>query len=583
MQMLRTVLLIVALGFTMATMSKAQTGFLLLAPDRGFLGNEESRDAFEVLRSEVDASVLAFATSEKTSENLQHALDELNQRAPSLSEVVVLPMFLTEHHALYQTARAALESMDVPGIRFASPLGESYLAEEILFDRIRRLLPDDFKGGAAGHAGHGAHGAMPESHVTAAEGTSDSMQHGVPRLVLVASGAGSESDADAIKGELDVMARRASEKFGLAPSSIAVLYDWSAPDSLVRAGFESATEITRAAAMHGDAVVVPFNLAARLTTMMADWSRLERALDDIPNAHFDGEGVLPHPNVERWLIRTANAQRPLARDEIGVILVPHGSDHNWNQAMRNAMAPISERYVTEEAFSMVDPFVVERAVRRLEARGMKAAVLVRIFSLESSFRDQAEYILGLRPDYRGPHADRISSHLLFATAGGMEAHHLLAEAMLDRALEVSQDPERETVVLVAHGTGGDDQNEHWMRNLESIARHIEEHEPGFRSVKFHTWREDWPEKREASIQAIRTMVSDASADGGTALVIPVRTIDQGPEADFLDGLAFRHGRGFAPHPKFVQWLEEVIAEGIGDLHKAGASEDVATRGASHDH
>ena len=407
------------------------------------------------------------------------------------------------------------------------------------------------------------------------------MQHGVPRLVVVAGGAGTADDEAAIRADLAPLARRAAEKFGLAGAEVVVLYDWSAPAADRAAAMERIVAAAGDAAVHGPALVVPFNFAARLTTMMADWTRLRGSLSAVAGAVHDGAGVLPHPNVERWLVRSANTYRPLAKEEIGLILVPHGSDHNWNEAMRAAMAPIREKYVTEEAFSMVDPFVVERAVRRLEAKGVKAAVLLRIFSLESSFRDQAEYVLGLREEYRGPHAERIASHLRFATRGGLEAHPLLAEAMLARAREISEDPSKETVVLVAHGTGGDAADAHWMRNLETIADHIRtrsrEEGRAFRDVRFHTWREDWPDKREASVRAIRGMVEEAGRDGGTALVIPVRTIDRGPEADFLEGLTYRHGTGFAPHPGFVQWLEEMIAQGMADLAVPAPGAETAQR------
>src|SRR5690606_21958518 len=156
--------------------------------------------------------------------------------------------------------------VEAPPLRFARPLGASYLAEEILFDRVRALLPDDFDGGTPGHAGHGAHGAMPESHGAAAsrESATEAMHHGVPRLVLIAGGAETVEDAHAIEGALAAMARRASEKFGLASATIQVLYDWSAPDSLVEGGFRAAIDATQAAAVHGEAIVVPFNFATRL-------------------------------------------------------------------------------------------------------------------------------------------------------------------------------------------------------------------------------------------------------------------------------------------------------------------------------
>ena len=68
----------------------------------------------------------------------------------------------------------------------------------------------------------------------------------------------------------------------------------------------------------------------------------------------------------------------------GVIAVPHGSDYNWNERMRTGLAPLEEDYHLAHAFSMVDPVVIERAVRELEDQGVKAAVMVRIFSIVRS-------------------------------------------------------------------------------------------------------------------------------------------------------------------------------------------------------
>src|SRR5690606_39072570 len=124
------------------------------------LGNEEARDAFEAFRAQVPASVLAFATAERTEENLRRALDELMQRGEPVGEVVVLPLFLSEHEVLYRKAEAVLRTIEQPAVRIVRVLGRSYLAEEILFDRVRALLPDGFEPPAGGHGDHGdaAHG-----------------------------------------------------------------------------------------------------------------------------------------------------------------------------------------------------------------------------------------------------------------------------------------------------------------------------------------------------------------------------------------------------------------------------------------
>jgi len=268
----------------------------------------------------------------------------------------------------------------------------------------------------------------------------------------------------------------------------------------------------------------------------------------------------------------ASGETALSRHEIGVVFMPHGADSTWNAAMQAALAPLSNHYVTADAYSMANPDKIETALRELEAQGMRAAVVVRIFSLESSFRAATEYMLGLSDhNHAGMHGGmhkmrRIETPLRVVTTGGMEAHELLAEAMTDRVRALSTDPERETVVLIGHGAGRDEDDAHWISNLESIADHIRTHAGlPFRDIRVGTWREDWPEKRDASVAAVRSIVEEAGQDGGVALVIPVRTIMHGPEDKYLEGLDYRLGEGFAPHPAFVRWVASEIEEGVAKL------------------
>ena len=91
-------------------------------------------------------------------------------------------------------------------------------------------------------------------------------------------------------------------------------------------------------------------------------------------------------------------------------------------------------------------------------------------------------------------SSRIASDAVFVPLGGIEAHPLLAEAMSDRAKELSTDPPKETVILLSHGTESNEANDYWMNNLETIAEYIQSGSPvKYRDVKYYTWREDWPD------------------------------------------------------------------------------------------
>jgi hypothetical protein len=251
----------------------------------------------------------------------------------------------------------------------------------------------------------------------------------------------------------------------------------------------------------------------------------------------------------------------------------------------------------EYVFSMADQPLIERAVKRLEKRGARAAVIVRVFGLASSFRDAVERMIGGdieraravaatkragRTEHEGhghgmhdghgaeaasPPA-RIRSPLPIVTVGGVEADPLFAAALLERARALSRDPGRETVILTAHGAGEDERNERWLEILRQLAAQMKAGGAPFREIRYATWREDWPGKREPWIRAVKDMVEEAASQGGQALVIPARTNGRGPERRFLAGMKFELGEGFAPHPLFLRWFEQQVRAGAGALRTA---------------
>ena len=516
------------------TPDKGDPAILVLAPDRGFLGNEKTRDVVEAVRDHASNVGLAFATHQETRSNLTEALDTIDTD----DGVVVLPFFLSGHHALYETAREAMPAVE-GGVEWAAPFGRSYLSEEILFDRVAAL----------------------------------SERPGDEALIVVGYGATARTQADSIRRHLQPAARRAAAKHGLDTSSVVVQYTRTVSEEASRRVLKSATQQVRTAAQeHERVLVVPYNLGMQYTTMMSSWSWMQRSLQSIDGVVLGGDGVLPHPNAERWVRRTATTHRSLSPDDVGVIAVPHGSEYNWNETMRKGLAPLTTDYPIAEAFSMVDPAVVERAVRTLEEKGLKAAVMVRIFSLETNFQDKAQYILGLSSRYAGGMGgrfpERIRTHLQMTTLGGLEASPHFAKGLLDRARAISDNPSEETVILLAHGTGSDEENAHWMNNLRTIADTMRAHGgDAFRAIEVHTWREDWPEKRKKTIPDIQQMVREAS-ENGTALVIPARTTAEGRASEYLDGLDYRYGKGLAPHPQFEAWMRKQIETGIDRLRAA---------------
>lgn len=117
--------------------SQNQTGFLVLAADRGFVGNEEIRDAFESLAENHNAA-LVFVTDEHTEKYLKISLNILLGKGAE--RITVIPLFMSAANPRYQLARDLLsrQQLTVP-ISYTRPYGESFFAVEDLVDKFRLI------------------------------------------------------------------------------------------------------------------------------------------------------------------------------------------------------------------------------------------------------------------------------------------------------------------------------------------------------------------------------------------------------------------------------------------------------------
>lgn len=533
-----------------------QTGFLIVAADRGFVGNEEIRDAFASFSANHPAA-LVFVTDERTRQTLQSGLASLHQQ--NIGRIVVLPLFISAAEPRYQLIRTLVteENQTIP-VTFTKPYGESYFAVEALATRLR------------------------------------GMQHTAQQhLLVVGYGAQNDTHRRAMYDDWMRIVKQASQGVSFRSINSLILLEAQKDEEPESYGNKTKQQLATALSSLGPAAknnknqVIAFALGPKYDSMMSLESRLERLLPE--NAALNHFEIEPQ-HLAMWMEREASRNLPLAEEDTGVILFAHGSDFHWNENLRVAVEPLMKRYKIEFAFSMADPYTIERALHKLEQRGAKAAIVVSAFASRSSYRNEIGYLAGLdienQDDHihdnnsghgshggHGGHAKsstpvpRILTSLPVIWTGGYEDNPLFASALFDRVLALSKDPARETVILTAHGTQDDRKNDEWLEKLNSIASQM--HDQGgqkFKAFKVATWREDWPDKRAPWVKKVRAMVTEASKQGDRVIVIPARTTSVGPEKRFLAGLEFELGEGFAPHPLFTQWVDEQIRQGI-NLHK----------------
>lgn len=537
--------LLLLLLFVFPVYAAKTAGFLVVAADRGFVGNEEIRDAF-VPFAEKHLAELVFVTDERIQQMVQAAVKKLQEQ--KVDRLVVLPLFVSAAESRYQRVYKLIttEARRLP-IVFAHPYGESYFAVETLAKHLRDIEQDARQ-----------------------------------QLLIIGYGAQNEADKKAMQADWERISKQASEGLDFAAVNTLILAERTKDDdpegysSAVKQQLTDALKSTKSAQKR----VVAFGLNPKHDSMMSLESRLKWQLPkDAKLINFQIEPA----QLAMWMEREANRNLPLAAEDVGVILFAHGADFHWNENLRIAVQPLMERYKIEFAFSMADPLTIERALHRLEERGAKAAVVVSAYATRNSFRSSVSHLVGL--DIENQQADkaesahksgghghhgansqsvpRILTALPVFWTGGYEDNPLFAAALFDRVLELSKEPTNETIILVAHGSVDDHQNETWLKRLQSIADHMRANgAKKFRDIKVGTWREDWPEKRKPWVKKIRDMVTEANQQNGTAIVIPARTTATGPEERFLDGLKFKLGTGFAPHPLFTQWVDDRVQDGL---------------------
>jgi hypothetical protein len=171
---------------------------------------------------------------------------------------------------------------------------------------------------------------------------------------------------------------------------------------------------------------------------------------------------------------------------------------------------------------------------------------------------------------------RSNASFVLSTQGIGEAP-VTGAILAERARGLSRAPQREDVLILAHGPADDAENGKWIAHIDERANAVREALP-FRRVRVETLREDWPEKRKPAEARIRDYVARAAAEGGTAIIIPFRVHGFGPYARVLEGLDYVADRtGLIPHPGVTAWIEEQIV-----ALKAGAFQAAAMAPGQHD-
>ncbi|MDP2325599.1 MAG: hypothetical protein Q8N51_16450 [Gammaproteobacteria bacterium] len=249
----------------------------------------------------------------------------------------------------------------------------------------------------------------------------------------------------------------------------------------------------------------------------------------------------------------------------GVLILMHGFREQGDKMFRNQVQSIGDIFPTSMGVGMAMMMSehIQIALNDLEAAGAKEIAVVPITSSATNeLHRQWMYVFGKQEKAEFATIPRVKSgaKLLFVDPPGSDP--LVAEILLDHALELSQDPKKEIVFIAGHGPSGAEDNAEELRVLSGLAKVVKQ-DGGFVDVQGMTLQDDAPpEIREANVKKLREAIEAAAKNGQRVLVvtnlISGRSVQAKLRSD-LKGLNFEfNSKGLVNHPNFMKWMGEAI-------------------------
>lgn len=277
-----------------------------------------------------------------------------------------------------------------------------------------------------------------------------------------------------------------------------------------------------------------------------------------------------------------------AQTTTGVLVLAHGGQPQWNERVLEVVKRVDQQQPAEVAFGMATRANIQSAIDKLTARGVTEIIAVPLFvSSHSSVITSTEYLLGLRAEapkdlaifakmnhaaHGAPAAEDHSAHGAPAAdpsspiktaakirmTAAFNRHPVIGAIAADRARSISQTPESESVILVAHGPVPDDDNRKWLEDMAALAEHVRKAAP-FAHVDYMTVRDDaGPAIRDAATRQLRDKVEAQRAAGRRVLIVPHLMSFGGIEKGLLkrlEGLDYTMTtQALMPDDRVVDWV-----------------------------
>ena len=542
----------------------SRVGFLVLAQDRGYLGNKDIQTLFDNFAEEYHSKLVFVGRNyngigSEYSDYIQGAFSKFDSE--NISKLIVIPLFFSNSNNILKKIRANFPAYNKGNyeIKWTPSMSNSYLIAQILLDRVNKLSEDQEN----------------------------------EKLVILGMGVTDKESESSISKEYQKVVDYIKERKKFKEVSVGLYYDYGVERKIRKEKNKKVDNmVIRTAAKKGDTLLIPFLIGPKFSHMMSMTHWLNQKFEEF-NLKFSHESIVTHPNVLLWMKKTAN-EITFGEDEnkIGVVVMAHGATVPYNIAVETSIQPLKKRYLVEMAYGMGDPLAIQDAISKLELKGVKRIIFVRMYPLSDHFKEKTDYILGIEKNlpegyketfYTNQAPPQVRASAVIKTFGGYEEDPLIGGIHSERIKEVSKNPAEETIILLAHGSKKDETDNAWRKAMQTHLDRIQRQSTiPFKKVVALTLREDWPEKRKTAIEKIKNEIALGNKTG-KVIIISDRLYGSGPYKNFLKGIEYEmNHKGLAPHSNLTTWLEEgikrVIKEGFSTERP---SEITAEKPSSH--
>jgi sirohydrochlorin ferrochelatase len=251
--------------------------------------------------------------------------------------------------------------------------------------------------------------------------------------------------------------------------------------------------------------------------------------------------------------------------KFGVLVISHGSrSQQWVELVDDAVQSVDlpDGVLIYSSFlEIVEDRLIQDGIDALEAQGVTDLLVVPLFvSSGSTHIDEIQFALGVIAE-ASLETDlelfRVQARVYFGETMDGDPD-LVARMLMDKIATLSVQPERETIMVVGHGSAEEGFHHKWRHGLDRIAERLMKL-GGFAGAEGAMLLPDQTgQYMEKLSEDADVLVAPLFLSAGyfTDQVIPER----------LQGYTYRYnGQAMLPHPLVSKWMERQITERIEEL------------------